>query len=276
MFEQSLKAITNVFLVITLWSCSALEKHVKAPSVQFAGSQIESASLYDANVNFILRVDNPNAVSIPLQGIKYTLNINGIKMLSGTTQHGASIPAQGSTDLLIPTTIRYEDFLESLHQLISNDAFDYALSGEVDLGIINIPYSASGSMKLPKLPKVALRDIKITHFGLDGIKTVMHVGISNSNDFPINFNGLSYQLQLNQQSTLVGKSVQAIDTQANGETTIEVASEFSFRELGQVLDAIRREQKIQASFNGELSMQSVGGTSKKLPFTWSGETPLLR
>jgi LEA14-like dessication related protein len=233
-------------------------------------------SLYDASIDFLIHVDNPNPISLPVQGLNYTVDINDKKMLSGSAHPGTQIPAKSGIDINLPVVIRYEEFLDGLQQLMHHDSFAYAIKGEIDLGFFKVPYNASGSIPLPKLPQIQLKAINVERFTFDGIQTAMQFTISNTNDFALAANGLSYQLLLNNIATLSGENTDAINVPAKSDSTFEISSKFSFLELGKVLDTLRRSNSVNATLKGELDVPVTDSKSKHIPFSWSGQTAIIR
>jgi LEA14-like dessication related protein len=262
--------------VLFFAGCAALEQHIQTPTVQYAGNHINNVSLYDASIDFLIHVDNPNPISLPIQGLNYTVDINNKKMLSGSAQPGTQIPAKSGIDISLPVVIRYEEFLDGLQQLKDQDSFAYAIKGEIDLGFFKLPYSASGAIPLPKLPQIQLKSINVQKFALDGIETAMQFSINNSNEFALVANGLSYQLLLNNIATLSGKNTDAINVPPKSDGTIEITSKFSLLELGKVLDNFRQGNNINATLKGELNVPMANEESKSIPFSWSGETAIVR
>ena len=237
-----------VVFVLSFVGCAGLEKHIQSPTVHFAGSQIKNASLYDASIDFLIRVDNPNPISLPVQGLNYTVDINGKKMLSGSAQPGIEIAAKAGTELTVPIVVRYEEFLDGLQQLMHEDSFTYSIKGDVDLGFFKLPYEAGGTIALPKLPQIELKAINVKKISFDGIQTAMQFSISNTNDFPLNANSLSYKILLNKIATVSGKNTEAINVPAKSDGTIEVISTISLFELGKVLETFKQDNAINTTF----------------------------
>ncbi|MGD8592253.1 MAG: LEA type 2 family protein [Gammaproteobacteria bacterium] len=262
--------------VLFLGGCAGLEKHIQTPTVHYAGNHIKNVSLYDASVDFLIHVDNPNPISLPVQGLNYTVDINNKKMLSGSAQPGTQIPAISGIDISLPVVIRYEEFLDGLQQLMHQDSYAYAIKGDIDLGFFKVPYHASGSIPLPKLPQIQLKSISVEKFSFDGIETAMRFSINNANDFPLVANGLSYQLLLNNIATLSGNNTDAINVAAKSDSTFEIISKFSLMELGKVLDTLRKSNSVNATLKGELDVPAADNQTKSIPFSWSGETAIVR
>lgn len=256
--------------------CAALEKHIQTPTVKYAGNQIKNMSLYDATIDFVIHLDNPNPISLPVQGLSYNVDINNKKMLSGSAQPGTQIPAKSGIDINLPVVIRYEEFLDGLQQLMHQDAFAYAIKGEIDVGFFKVPYNASGNIALPKLPQIQLKTISVEKFAFDGIETAMQFTIKNTNDFPLLADGLSYQLLLNNIATLSGNTANTINVPAKSDGNFEITSKFSLLELGKVLDALKQSNTINATLKGELDVPVADNLTKSIPFSWSGETAIVR
>ena len=263
-----------VAILLSLIGCAALENHLQKPTVQYAGSHLVSATLYDAELNFLIHVDNPNPIGLPIQGLNYSLDINHKKLLSGSAQHDAQIPANSGIDLSLPVVIRYEDFLEGLLQLKDQDAFEYTLQGDIDLGVFQLPYHASGTLPLPKLPQIRLKSIKVQRYTLENIETSIQINIANGNDFALRANGLTYQLLLNNIATISGESSQAIDVPAHSDATVAINNKFNLVELGKVFDIFRRGNNVNAVLTGQLDIPVANEQNKLIPFSWSGDTDI--
>lgn len=256
--------------------CAILEKQIQTPTVKFAGGRLESASLHDAKLNFLIHVENPNPIALPIQGLNYSLDINHKKLLSGSTQQGTRIPANSGVELSLPIVIRYEDFLEGLQQLQKQNSFEYTLQGDVNLGVLQVPYSASGSFPLPKLPQITLHSIKVRRITLEGIETAMQFKINNGNDFPVRANSLSYKLLLNDITTITGENARAIDVPAHSDSIIEISNTFNLGQLGKVFDTLRHGSNIKAALTGHLNIPITDQQTKTIPFSWSGNTAISR
>lgn len=276
MRNPRLHTFTTTLLLFLASGCALLEQHIQAPTVKYAGSRLDSVSLHDAKLNFLIHVDNPNPIDLPIQGLNYSLDINHKKLLSGLAQQGTRIPANAGVDLSLPIVIRYEDFLEGLQQLQHQDSFEYTLQGDINLGVMQLPYSASGSLPLPKLPHIKLKSIKVQRFTLEGIETLLKLTISNANDFPVRANGLSYQLLLNNIATVSGENTQTINVPAHSDSTIEISNKLNLVQLGKVFDNFRRDKSMKAALTGQLSVPVDEQESKTIPFNWTGDAAISR
>lgn len=268
--------LSIIVFIVSFAGCAGLEKHIQTPTVHFAGSKIKSASLYDAAIDFIIRVDNPNPIALPIHGLNYTVDINGTKMLSGSAQPGTELAAKTGTELTVPVVVRYEEFLDGLQQLMHEESFTYAIKGDVDLGFFKLPYNAGGTIALPKLPQIKLKTINVKKISFNGIQTAMQFSISNSNDFPINANSLSYEILLNKIATVSGKNTGAIRVPGKSDGTVEVLSTIGLLELGKVLDSFKQDSSINTTLKGEITIPTIGNETKNIPFSWSGETAIMR
>ncbi len=264
------------FLALSFAGCAELQKNIQTPSVQFAGIEPKNASLYETTVDFLIHVENPNPISLPVQALSYSVDINGKKMLSGSAQPGIQIPAKAGTDLRIPVEVRYEEFLNGLQELMHKDSLGYSIKGDIDLGFFKLPYEAGGTIPLPKLPQIQLKTINVNKFAFDGIEAAMRLSIKNANDFPLKAGSLSYELLLNKIATVSGESAKAIDVAPKSDSTLEIITRFSLLELGRVLETFKQGNSVNATLTGQIEIPVTDSESKSIPFSWSGETPIMR
>lgn len=136
--------------------CSTLMASVEPPQLALSNVQMLSSTLLEQRYRLTLRVNNPNAVALPISGMSYAVKFAGVDFASGVTPNAFRIPARGEhlVDIDVSTNL-----LRSAQQLVAilranPDSLDYELTGsvDVDLPLIGaIPFSKSGVVSLRPL-----------------------------------------------------------------------------------------------------------------------------
>ena len=143
-------------LVVLLSGCAGLPTSVEAPRISLERVALDQATVLEQRYTLTLRVENPNAIGVPIRGLSYAVRLAGTDFASGTTPQGFTVPAQDVTLIDVGVTT---NLLQSARQLMTflagkPDAVDYALSGEVaiDLPFIEpIPFARSGQVAFADL-----------------------------------------------------------------------------------------------------------------------------
>ncbi|MEM7081476.1 MAG: LEA type 2 family protein [Pseudomonadota bacterium] len=142
-----------------LSACSGvntLRQIVDPPKVSLANVELLSAGLLEQRYRLSLRVQNPNGVAIPINGLDYAVNIGGAEFAKGVSASAFSLPAKGEDVVEIDVSTNLLESARHLYTLFKNgkDNVDYNLSGNinVDLPFINsLPFSRSGVVDLSNL-----------------------------------------------------------------------------------------------------------------------------
>lgn len=138
---------------LALGGCAALTKQVQAPALSLSQVQILESTLLEQRYRLTVRVDNPNAITLPIRGMHYAVKFAGVDFASGVTPTAFRVPANGAHDVEIDVTT---NLLRSAQQLMAYlrdrpETLDYELSGEieVDLPFVGaVPFTRTGTVAL--------------------------------------------------------------------------------------------------------------------------------
>lgn len=137
-----------VFLAVVLASCAVLQQVVKKPSVQVQSVNFHAQGLREGLLDSRLRIYNPNGFALPVRTLSYHLMINGHELVQGKLAFKKEIPARGSLELSLPVRFQYQQVLRGIDSMLQQRQVSYQLAGELDLELVQIPFSQSGQLGL--------------------------------------------------------------------------------------------------------------------------------
>lgn len=149
---KTVRIAAIVILVFTLASlqldCSVVGDYVQKPTLQVQEVKYHAVSLQEGRLDSRIQVHNPNPFQIPVRNVLYSLKLNERELVNSSLNFDRNIPANGSIRLQVPIHFQYQEILNSVGSIIQNRAVNFNLTGEVDFGVIAIPFSKSGSFTL--------------------------------------------------------------------------------------------------------------------------------
>jgi LEA14-like dessication related protein len=137
--------------LIALGGCSSLPRDIVAPRVQMIGLSVIDASGTEQRFRVTLRLQNPNAVAIPIESLRFSARLAGQGVLMGDSAAPVTLPARGTE------TVRVEvrtDLVSSLSSLLAvvrgpEDALPYEINGDLSVGRSRqFPFSYRGDVPL--------------------------------------------------------------------------------------------------------------------------------
>lgn len=132
--------LTLLLLLLLLASgCSSLQGHTEKPQVNITSFALAPQSAGLAPRFAIgVQVINPNRVALPLQGMTYTVEIEGHRILSGATGDLPRVPAYGSADFIIEASPDLFGSARLLGDLFAGqrDSLGYTFKARLDAGRI--------------------------------------------------------------------------------------------------------------------------------------------
>jgi len=131
----SLKA-SFLALLMVLAGCATFSMPFEKPDVKLVSVKLLPSEGLEQRLAIKLRVTNPNSVTLPLVGMKYSLGLQGYDLVSGVTRDIASIPGYSEADVELVATVDWINGLRLLQSVIAQPetSVSYELDAKLDPG----------------------------------------------------------------------------------------------------------------------------------------------
>jgi LEA14-like dessication related protein len=129
---KSLLTLTVLLFVILLSSCTAIK--IIPPEVNLMKVDIQDVTLSHVNLLADLRVFNPNASAFTVQGVDYTLHLEGIKVFSGRSNLTQTIEPQEYGFLTLRLSSAYWDIIQLLNEVPDKTDVAFSMKGSIRVG----------------------------------------------------------------------------------------------------------------------------------------------
>jgi LEA14-like dessication related protein len=143
--------IAGAMLALPLLSGCALPR-LEAPELSIVSMQLQSAGILSQRLALRMRVLNPNARDLPVEGIRYRVEINGTEVGHGLANEPFVVPAFGEAEFDVQMTANLAGALARLLlSRESQDSLEYRLVGDVALSagfLRRIPFDERGRVRL--------------------------------------------------------------------------------------------------------------------------------
>lgn len=153
-FRVLLFAGVGPLLALAVVGCADLARYAAAdpPRITLAGIRILDLNLFEQRFLLALRVQNPNRFQLPIEGMSYTLEINGSEFAHGVDNQKATIPALGEQVLHVSIVSNLLDTLGQLRRWENQppQQLDYHLRGKIQIADLSValPFEYSGKVLL--------------------------------------------------------------------------------------------------------------------------------
>lgn len=181
----------------------------KRPELTFRDVRLTSWSLDSVDLELVYELSNPYDVALTLHEVAYQLEVEGRRIASGKPKKGLSIRGRGKQILRFPATVHFLDVVPVVTELFSKKSLSYRASGSLGvktpLGIVALPLSRSGSIAVPRLPKVEITDLSSPRITASGAEFSLGLRILNDNEFPVSLDVLEWSFLVDRASLASGK-----------------------------------------------------------------------
>lgn len=128
----NLLPLIAAFLVLFLSACSTI--NAVPPEVNLMRLDVQDVTLSHVNLLADLRVFNPNDKAVTIQGVDYTLHLEGIRVFSGRSSLSQTIPPQEYGYLTLRLASAYWDIIQLLNKLPNTSDIAFSMAGTIRVG----------------------------------------------------------------------------------------------------------------------------------------------
>ncbi|GAB4377269.1 MAG: hypothetical protein Kow0042_24760 [Calditrichia bacterium] len=264
--------------------CTTVKELVKIqkPDVSVEQVRVTGLSFDGTDLLFDIKIRNPNQLSATLFGFDYNLFINETSFLQGKQDTEQRIEALGESHIQLPISLSFKDLYQTVQTLRDKDSSAYRLECGFTfdlpvLGATRIPLTQKGTLPLPKLPTLAVRNLRLKNLGFTRADLELELEIFNPNAFSVILEKLNYSFLVNNQNWATGLTEQSNRISAKTSSTFTLPLSLNILEMGQsITHLLTGNTSLDYQFRGEVdfstSLQLLGKTH--LPFEKSGKINL--
>jgi len=265
-------------------ACQSVKKvagELKKPSATITGVHFQNLNMDALTLLFDMEVNNPYSVALPLANVEYGLSSNGQQFVDGLAGLQESIPAKQSKTVPVPVEIGFMEALRALDQIRPGAIVPY--KAEMALSVdapgkqtLRLPLTREGSLPIPSIPTLSLRELRWDQLSLDEAKGMLRVHLVNQNEFPVDLSSLFYRLALADTEIASAKVQQSAKfAEKGGEGDLEIPLSFSPKKLGLAVFQMLMGAEAGYSLDGTMDMQTPYGPIP-MPFTSLGKVPFRK
>ena len=268
---------------IAVAGCAGLfGKVVQRPAINYDSVNLSGVSFDGVSLDVHFNASNSNPFSIPLTGYNYSVAIGDHTLASGEERESMSIPANGSSRISVPVSLTFSDVFGALEQFSDADELPYTVSGAAIINAgplegIEIPFSYTASLPVPRMPDVSIENIRARSISLTGAAVDVVLRIRNGSGIDYQFSSPNTSLFVNDTRwASISQLTEGISLPAHGEQTLTIPVTFSPSELLQGMMSVLRSGDLNYRLTGDIQLLTDYFGSLPLELDRSGSVELLR
>lgn len=148
--------MAQIFLAFTL--ILAVAGCVRPQSVEPPGIALQNVRILKAEglmqrLEIVLEVSNPNDFDIPLKGLEFAMQLNGLDFAEGLANDRITIPRLGRATVPVEVNVSLISVFQQLQAVQKNGRLDYQIAGKVFLDhmlVSSVPFDREGTVVLDR------------------------------------------------------------------------------------------------------------------------------
>lgn len=136
MYDSSRFLFLPVFLLVFLTACASMPSDFEEPKVTITSFTPVNSGSIGPEFDIVLRVTNPNRTALELEGMSYTIDIDGNEVMSGVANDLPTIKAYGEADVKLKATANLFGGFKLLTGMMNEykDKMEYEFNAKLDVG----------------------------------------------------------------------------------------------------------------------------------------------
>ena len=155
---HSIAVVAALFCALVAAGCASLAPPQLA--VTLTGVQLADASVLEQRLKLSLRFVNSDQRDIAVNGLTYTLDINGREFASGTSNAAFTVPQFGETTIQVNAVSSLSGVLRQLRAtqgrtggaIAIPPALSYRIHGRANAGAFGLAFDTESELPFPVLP----------------------------------------------------------------------------------------------------------------------------
>ncbi len=257
-----LKYSSVILAAAVLFSCTTLSNIFKEPKVTFGDVRVNKLDFSEITLDFSFFVDNPNSVSLEMEGFEYDLEIEGGSFIKGKNEKPLKIEARDKSIVTLPLTVNYKDMYEVYTNTKGKDQIGYKIKTvfTFDLPVFgksSYPVEFEGSFPAVKAPEIAIESLKLKSLNPFNSELELILLVKNRNTFSVSIDSLDYDFMVNNVSWGKGISRGVVDFKEMGENRVILPLSVNPASVGlELINAAVNGRKLDMSFKSKASFRT--------------------
>lgn len=147
------KTLPAAVFAVCFAACSLVTPKFDRPNVSVVGIELRGGNLLLQDFAVKLNVQNPNSRALPVTGLHVELNVGGVAIASGVSDHAFVVPPFGESqfDMTIKANVALAVLKLADKMNRHADSIDYDITGAVSIDLPflrEVPFRQAGSFSL--------------------------------------------------------------------------------------------------------------------------------
>lgn len=238
-------------------------KKMKKPELTFKSLELQNATFETVDLLATLGIQNPNPISVSLNGFEYEVRFEGKSLFQGRQDKKIPIQAHAESPLNIPIHVFYKNIYDAFKNYESKEEASFEVMINVFfelpvLGTITLPATKTGSLPLLKMPSikdVSLKKKKVEM--LKGVELELTLQLENPNKISFEMAQFQYTFSVAEQPWITGQRLESTSFAPGDQNFLIIPIDLSIAKMGQsVLGIATGGKSLQYVFEGSLVLKT--------------------
>ena len=229
-----LAVVLSVFFV----GCANLSLNdvYQTPTFQYDATKIADLSFSNVAGQSTVRISNANPYQLPISSLNAQLWLEGKPWLSLDNDAIGGLPANGSVTVNFQWDLIFDQLLTRAANVYQAGEAEFTLTLEPTvtvpvIGAQTLSWTSSFTVPVPKMPKLALKDWRLTNASFTSVALALDIEVTNPNVFSVVTKGLQFDVG-KQGKSLAGLALTDASIPAAGTSVQTVELSLSILDVG--------------------------------------------
>lgn len=200
------------------------------PTLETTSLAINNISAGSMQARMEMDLRNRMPITLKVDSFSYQTRVDGALLARGSKDEATVMQKNGVSHLSIPVTVNLDKVKDKIKSS-QRDCVDVQMAMTLYTrlpvaGPRQIPVSVTKRVYVPKLPKIEVADVDVTHLGLKNGEATVNFKVTNYNPFPFTISGVRYNFSVSDDMSVQGTEDKDVTFAKRGTTIMPVQVRF--------------------------------------------------
>ncbi len=209
------------------------------PSLEQPTLNISNITREKITGQLVVHLRNHAPLSLRIDSLRYETRVDDRRLAQGHKDRPLVVRGNATSQLELPLTLNLPQ-LKQTAQTAQRDCVTVQMHTLLyadlpGLGPREIPVDVRKRVYIPKLPKIEVADVDVTHLGLKKGEAVVTLRVTNFEPIPFTVKQVSYRFQIEDDLDVQGQETKDVTFKQKGTETMPIHVRFEPKSMPKVL-----------------------------------------
>ena len=237
------------------------------PSLEKPTLNISNITREKITGQMVVQLRNHAPITLKVDSLRYETLVDGKRLAQGHKSRPLVVQKNATNRLELPVELNLpqlkQEAREAQRDCVTVQMHTVLYADLPGVGPQEIPVDVRKRVYIPKLPKIEVADVDVTHLGLKKGKATVHLRVTNYEPIPFTVKQVSYRFRIEDDLDVQGQETKDVTFKEKGTELVPIHVKFEPKAMPKVLfKSVFKPRKTDYTLTGTATVAAGPATAR--------------